>query len=114
MVFRARIGKPGTVMVLRSGSVELSDGRLILRQGGSVIAEASPSDVTVRRTVTSLGTAVDVRICGEVFKIDFDSTADDARWALLALVPVIGGIRRVLRARGEAANLVASVTAARH
>lgn len=111
--FRVRIGTPKSVLVLRAGSVELAGGRITLRQGSSVIADAVSSDVTSRRTLASLGTAVDLRISGERFKVDFDSTGGDARWPFLDLVPFIGGIRRVLLARRQAANLVSAVDAAR-
>lgn len=113
VTFRGRAGRPKHVLVLRSGSLELAAGRLTLRQEGSILVEAPLSEVKVRRTVASLGTAVDLRVGGDLFKMDLDSFGASGRLPLLDLLPFVGGLRTLIAARRQAASLMSAVEAAR-
>ncbi len=107
-VFQVRIGQAGCAWP-RRGTLEVVEDRILLSQGDEVLADAETQAVSLRRSVSSLGTEITIWVDDAVYQLDF--TSDGVRWPLLSLLPLSGEKQTVKSGQRSAGRCAKAIRA---
>jgi hypothetical protein len=104
--FPARVGSENSVLQAE-GAIEITSYEVAILRHGQVLGRSSCATVRARRTRTSFGSALRIRVNGRNFAVDFSVADAKFRWLPLELAfPPVALMRQVRAGRRAARELL--------